>query len=136
MRMTEVLVDSSAWLEFFKPAGKQLFKELISGLLRDEIVVIPGIIKAEILRGSRSNQEYQMLDNTLGWVRYLSVSEVFWTRLSLFNYDLSRKGVNVPLPDAYIALLAIENDVELLHYDRHFDLIAGKTKLKVFQLPG
>jgi len=26
--------------------------------------------------------------------------------------------------------------VELLHYDRHFDLIAGKTKLKVFKLPG
>ena len=134
--MTEVLVDSSAWLEFFKPSGKPLFKEIIAGLIKEQVIVIPGIIKVEILRGSRSHQEYQMLDNTLGGVRYLNVSEVFWSRLSFFNYDLSRKGVNVPLPDAYIALLAIENDVELLHYDRHLDLIAGKTKLKVFKLPG
>jgi predicted nucleic acid-binding protein len=134
--MIEVLVDSSAWLEFFKPSGKPLFKEIIAGLIKEQIIVISGIIKAEILRGSRSHQEYQMLDNTLGGVRYLNVSEVFWSRLSLFNYDLSRKGVNVPLPDAYVALLAIENDVELLHYDRHLDLIAGKTKLKVFKLPG
>jgi predicted nucleic acid-binding protein len=134
--MVEVLVDSSAWLEFFKPSGKPLFKEIIAGLIKEQIIVISGIIKAEILRGSRSHQEYQMLDNTLGGVRYLNVSEVFWSRLSLFNYDLSRKGVNVPLPDAYVALLAIENDVELLHYDRHLDLIAGKTKLKVFKLPG
>ena len=134
--MTEVLVDSSAWLEFFKPAGKPLFKEVVAGLLKEMTIVIPGIIKVEILRGSRSHQEYQLLDNTLGGVRYLSVSEVFWSRLSLFNYDLSRKGVNVPLADAYIALMAIENDLELLHYDRHFDIIAGKTKLKVFKLPG
>ena len=134
--MIEVLVDSSAWLEFFKPSGKPLFKEIIAGLIKEQVIVIPGIIKVEILRGSRSHQEYQMLDNTLGGVRYLNVSEVFWSRLSFFNYDLSRKGVNVPLPDAYIALLAIENDVELLHYDRHLDLIAGKTKLKVFKLPG
>jgi len=134
--MTEVLVDSSAWLEFFKPAGKPLFKDVISGLIREQTIVIPGIIKVEILRGSRSHQEYEMLDIVLNGVRYLSVSEVFWTRLSLFNYDLSRKGVNVPLTDAYIALLAIEKDVELLHYDRHYDLIAGKTKLKVFKLSG
>jgi len=134
--MIEVLVDSSAWLEFFKPSGKPLFKEIIAGLIKEQVIVIPGIIKVEILRGSRSHQEYQMLDNTLGGVRYLNVSEVFWSRLSFFNHDLSRKGVNVPLPDAYIALLAIENDVELLHYDRHLDLIAGKTKLKVFKLPG
>jgi len=134
--MTEVLVDSSAWLEFFKPAGKPLFKEVVAGLLKEMTIVIPGIIKVEILRGSRSHQEYEMLDSLLNGVQYLSVTEIFWTRLSSFNYDLSRQGVNVPLPDAYIALLAIENELELLHYDRHFDLIAGKTKLKVFKLPG
>jgi len=134
--MTEILVDSSAWLEFFKPAGKPLFKEVVAGLLKEMTVVIPGIIKVEILRGSRSHQEYEMLDSMLNGVRYLSVSEMFWTRLSSFNYDLSRQGVNVPLTDSYIALLAIENDVELLHCDRHFDLIATKTKLKVFNLPG
>jgi predicted nucleic acid-binding protein len=134
--MTEVLVDSSAWLEFFKPAGKPLFKEVVAGLLKEMTIVIPGIIKVEILRGSRSHQEYEMLDSLLNGVQYLSVTEMFWARLSSFNYDLSRQGVNVPLPDAYIALLAIENELELLHYDRHFDLIAGKTKLKVFKLPG
>jgi predicted nucleic acid-binding protein len=134
--MTEVLVDSSAWLEFFKPAGKPLFKEVVAGLLKEMTIVIPGIVKVEILRGSRSHQEYKMLDSLLNGVQYLSVTEMFWARLSSFNYDLSRQGVNVPLPDAYIALLAIENELELLHYDRHFDLIAGKTKLKVFKLPG
>jgi predicted nucleic acid-binding protein len=133
--MTEVLADSSAWLEYFKPAGRQAFKDTIAVLIKERDMVIPGIVKVEILRGSRSRREYEMLSGLLGGISYLSVSEAFWPRLSLFNYDLSRDGINVPLTDTYIALLAIENDVELLHNDRHFDLIAGKTKLKIFKLP-
>jgi predicted nucleic acid-binding protein len=35
----------------------------------------------------------------------------------------------VPLTDTYIALLCIENQASLLHRDKHFDMIAQKTKL-------
>ncbi|KPJ62020.1 MAG: hypothetical protein AMJ42_00370 [Deltaproteobacteria bacterium DG_8] len=50
-----------------------------------------------------------------------------------FLYDLFKKGIVVPLTDSYIALLAIENNVPIIHRDKHFDLIARKTSLKILK---
>ena len=61
---------------------------------------------------------------------YLAVHEDFWERVSDFSFQLFRKGVVVPLTDTYIALLCIENQAPLLHFDKHFDMIAKKTNLK------
>ena len=72
------------------------------------------------------------MNELMGGLTYLSVKEDFWDRLSGFSFDLFfRKGVVVPLTDTYIALIAIENNAPILLQDRHFDLIAQKTPLKM-----
>jgi predicted nucleic acid-binding protein len=54
-------------------------------------------------------------------------------RLSEFSFQLFRKGIAVPLTDTYIALLCIENQASILHRDKHYDMIAKKTKLKILK---
>jgi len=132
--MTKVIVDSSAWIESFRPEGRAKLKEKVKELITEGNILLPGIIKAEILRGTKSRKEYKMLDELLNGLAYLPVEENFWGRLAKFSFDLVREGVAVPLVDTYIALLAIENNASLLHRDQHFDLIAQKTDLQIVKV--
>lgn len=132
--MTRVIIDTSAWIESFRPGGDVKLKERVKQLITEGAILLPGIIKAEILRGAKSKKEYETLDELLDGLIYLSVEENFWARLAKFSYGLLRAGIVVPLVDTYVALLAIENSTWLLHRDQHFDLIAGKTKLNVLRV--
>lgn len=132
--MTRVIVDTSAWVESFHPKGDIKLKEAVKRLITEGKVLLPGIIKVEILRGTKSQKEYERLDELLNGLTYLPVEENFWGRLARFSFDLFRKGIAVPLVDTYIALLAIENNASLLHCDQHFDLIAQKTDLEILKV--
>ncbi len=132
--MTEVIVDTSAWIESFRPKGETRLKEVVTQLISEGKILLPGIIKTELLRGTKSEAEYEMLDELLSGLIYLPVENDFWERLARFSFNLFRDDINVPLTDTYIALLAIEKDVSLLHRDTHFDLIAQKTGLKVLEI--
>ena len=134
--MTDVIVDTSVWIASFRATVQPVLLKTMRELIGEGRIVVPGIIQAELLRGAKNAKEVQSLHSVLSSQKYLRIEESFWHRLGYFTNQLFLQGINVPLPDAYIALLAIENDLELLHYDRHFDLIAGKTKLKIYKLAG
>ena len=127
--MDKVIIDTSVWIESFRPGSKKSFQVLVKDLIIQELVLLPGIIKTELLRGTKNKKEFNRLNQTLKGLTYLAVDEDFWERLSDFSFQLFRKGITVPLTDTYIALLCIENEANLLHRDKHFDMIAQKTKL-------
>ncbi|MCD6254752.1 MAG: PIN domain nuclease [Deltaproteobacteria bacterium] len=131
--MTKVIIDTSAWIESFKSGGDNKLKELVKRLIIQGDILLPGIIKAEILRGAKNLKEYERLNDLLKGLTYLAVEDSFWERLARFSFELFKKGIIVPLIDTYIALLAIENDVPIVHKDKHFDLIAQKTPLKILK---
>ena len=129
--MDKVIVDTSAWIESFRPQSEKTFINLVKDLIVKGRILIPGIIKTELLRGTKNKKEYNQLNDLLKGLEYLPVSDGFWEKLSLFSFRLFRKGVTVPLTDTYIALLGIENNASILHRDKHFDLIAEKVPLKI-----
>jgi len=129
--MDKVIIDTSAWIESFRPQSEKAFINLVKDLILKGRILVPGIIKTELLRGTKSKKEYNQLNDLLKGLEYLSVSDGFWEKLSRFSYSLFRKGVTVPLTDTYIALLGIENNASILHRDKHFDLIAEKVPLKI-----
>jgi len=131
--MDKVIIDTSVWIESFRPRGDQSLHRLVKDLILGELVLLPGIIKTELLRGAKNKKEYNQLSQLLKGLSYLAVPEDFWERLSEFSFQLLRKGVVVPLTDTYIALLCIENQASILHRDKHYDMIAKKTKLKILQ---
>ena len=132
--MDKVIIDTSAWIESFRPRGNKAIRETVRTHLRNSVVLMPGIIRAELLRGTRTNSEYKELADLLDGLEYLSVDDSFWEKVARFSFDLFRSGITVPLVDTYIALLAIQNNAGLIHNDRHFDLIAQKHPLRIIHL--
>jgi predicted nucleic acid-binding protein len=129
--MDKVIVDTSAWIESFKPKSDEEFCNLVKNLILNGRILLPGIIKTELLRSTKNKKEYNRLNELLKGLEYLPVPDAFWEKLSLFSFDLLRKGITVPLIDSYIALLCIEKNALILHRDKHFDLIAQQFSLKV-----
>ena len=129
--MDKVIIDTSAWIESFRPQSEKTFINLVKDLILKGRVLVPGIVKTELLRGTKNQKEYNKLNDLLKGLEYLPVSEDFWDKLSRFSFKLFRKGITVPLTDTYIALLCIENNASILHRDKHYNLIAEKTPLKI-----
>ncbi|MFA4909594.1 MAG: PIN domain-containing protein [Desulfobacteria bacterium] len=129
--MDKVIIDTSAWIESFRHGGDSVLGDIVRDLVLKGRVLLPGIIKAELLRGVRNKKEFYRLNELLKGLSYLSVPEEFWEKLAEFSFELFRKGVIVPLIDTYIALLCIENGASILHRDKHFDLIAQKSPLRI-----
>jgi len=131
--MDKVIIDTSAWIESFRPDSGKSFQQLVRDMIVQDLVLLPGIIKTELLRGTKNKKEYNQLGQMLKGLTSLAVAEDFWERLSNFSFQLFRKGITVPLTDTYIALLCIENQARLIHRDKHFDMIAQKTKLSLWR---
>jgi predicted nucleic acid-binding protein len=131
--MDRVIIDTSAWIESFRPKANQRFRLLVKDLILQNCVLMPGIIKAELLRGAKTKKEFNRLAELLKGLTYLPAAEEFWDNVAEFSFQLFRKGITVPLTDTYIALLCIEKNASILHHDKHFDLISEKTPLKVLK---
>ena len=127
--MDNVIIDTSAWIESFRPKSGASFQRFVKDLIIQDLVLLPGIIKTELLRGTKTKKEFTKFNQMLKGLTYLTVDEDFWERLSNFSFQLFRKGITVPLTVTYIALLCIEKKASLLHRDNHFDMIARETKL-------
>ncbi len=129
--MDKVIIDTSVWIESLRPQGDAELGHMVRDLILNGRVLLPGIIKVELLRGAKNKKEYKMLDELLKGLTYLTVQDSFWDKLAEFSFNLFRKGVSVPLTDTYIAQVCIENKAPLLHRDKHFDLIATHSDLEL-----
>ena len=131
MSSRSVLVDSSAWIRYLI-GHKNGVWDSISGLLQDHRAATNEVIRLEVLTGARDETQYAELADQFEGIHFLPVSGAVWKRAERLRFDLRRKGSLIPLTDVVIASCAIVYDCELLHIDRHFDLIARHTSLEIF----
>ncbi|MBI4311310.1 MAG: PIN domain-containing protein [Chloroflexi bacterium] len=127
-----VLIDTSVWIEVLStrrsnaPLGQRV-RQLV---LADQAATT-GPVRLELLRGSRTQQEWEQFDDVLEGLRYLVVADETWTSAARLGSQLARLGLTLPIPDLLIAAVAIDENATLLHRDRHFDLMAAHVPLKV-----
>jgi predicted nucleic acid-binding protein len=126
------LVDTSAWLFALRKDANPEIKSRLDTLLREDIVLITGIIKLELLGGTRTREEFSRLKSRLDALPYVPMEEpLLWDLAYEMAFDLRRKGVTIPYTDILIASAAIKEDIILLHADVHFDQIAKHSTLRV-----
>ena len=126
------LVDTSAWLFALRKDANPEIKSRLDTLLREDIVLITGIIKLELLGGTRTREEFSRLKSRLDALPYVPMEEpLLWDVAYEMAFNLRRKGVTIPYTDILIASVAIKEDITLLHADVHFDQIAKHSKLRV-----
>lgn len=119
--MTDVLVDSSAWIDYFRHADSPI-GEAINRLLDEDRLVLCGIVELELLQGVRPH-ERRTLAGLFQVLRYVETERRDFVAAGERLATLRRKGITIPATDGLIAALAIRHRFQLLAIDAHFEHI-------------
>ncbi|MBQ9210907.1 MAG: PIN domain-containing protein [Clostridia bacterium] len=114
----KVLADSNVFIDFWKKPTQKIIDTFAS-----EDVVVCGVVKAELLHGAKTQENYNKINGLLGEFESLALDESDWSKLGELLYSLKTKGITVPFQDAVIALIAIKYRVPLWSNDNHFHYI-------------
>ena len=131
MQGDRYLVDTSAWLLALKKNYVPLVKDRIDDLLKENAIITTGIVKLEILGGTKTEKEFQRLKTRLDSLDQVETDASLWEQAYALAFKLRRKGITVPSTDILIAACALMSEATVVHADAHFDLISSKTGLKV-----
>ena len=123
------LLDSSVWVEYFRPKGSQKIKERVKAILQRDEAVSCGIVIVEILRGARNEKDFQILGDSLVSLPQVPIDATVIERASRWGFLLDRKGKVVSTTDLLIASSAYKKAC-LLHSDSDFEVIASAADLE------
>ncbi len=130
--MDKVLVDTSAWIEFFKK--KEPWYSAVSGLMDDKRVCCAGIVLAELMQGAKSEKEMEVLRDFRHVFEFLNESVDLWQGAGELSQALLRKGKSIGLSDCYLAVSAKAGEVKVLTIDKHFEAIKGVARIALFDV--
>lgn len=112
------VLDSSVWIEIERKNQDIINK--VNPLIQANSIALIDVIKAEILRGTKTSKDYAILASALNNFPVYSTS---WDRAVELAFRVSKSGYTPPLVDLYIAQTVIENKKILITQDKHFDHI-------------
>lgn len=116
-----ILVDSSVWIDYFN--GKNTLEaDILDNLLGFQEVATGDLIVLEVLRGFRSDKDYQLAKSHLtSLIQFNLLSSELALKASEHYRKLRKKGITVrKTADVIIATFCIENSHSLLFSDRDF----------------
>lgn len=126
-----ILTDTTVVVDYLRAPTARLVK-----MIKGRQAAICAVTLAEVYAGARSAADFNKYDKSLSVFRLVPIPKKIWPSLGRNLALLGAKGVSVPFPDALIATVAIENDLELWQHDRHFpDIQKVIPLLKLFQEP-
>ncbi len=134
MPFNRFLVDTSVWIFALKKDYIPKIKERIDQLLLKDLIITTGMIKLELLGGTKTESEYRRLKTRLHALDSIETDESLWESTYTMAFKLRRNGITVPYTDILIATCALEAGATLLHADSHFDLICQKSELRAESL--
>jgi predicted nucleic acid-binding protein len=125
------LIDSSAWIEYYRKEGKKEYKDSISSAIRSNAAAVNGVIQLEILVFTKTESEYNSIYSDFHAFHYLELNEKVFQKASEMGFNLRRKGITIPSTDLIIAANAIVTESQLIHFDKHYTYIAEHYPLKL-----
>ena len=120
------VLDSTVWVEMERKNPSVL--ERVYPLINRNEVCLVDLIAAELLRGTKTKKDYDILKEGFSVFTQLTTT---WGTVAELAFQVGRKGFHPPLTDLYIAQCVIENRKTLITHDNHFKHIAS---VKFFDL--
>lgn len=120
--MDKVLIDTSAWVDFFTRSASRA-AGVVDRLLEEERGCVTGVVMAELLRRARSAQARDLLLATLQSLMFLETTRDIWMASGSLAASLSQAGRSLPLTDIVIAAVAHAYDCAIYTTDAHFNHI-------------
>jgi predicted nucleic acid-binding protein len=106
-----VLLDKSAFVRSAETDGE---------------LCLCAVTRMELLYSARSAADYERIGVALGEFRELRMDAETFAIAETAQRELAEQGRHrVPIPDLLIAACAQSHGADVLHVDRHFDLLAG-----------
>jgi predicted nucleic acid-binding protein len=126
-----ILADSSVVIDFLRTGDAKMRHIIVA-----ESACVCGIIRAEVLHGTRDPAHRAKLVAGLSMLGQVPIPDFLWDDVGDNLAALRAAGVTVPFPDAVIATLAIANDIELWTRDNQFAMIQRVLpRLRLFREP-
>ena len=118
--MTSVVIDSSAWIDFFRNAQGSV-GDAVGLLVDQDRAVLVGPVLTELLQGTRSKSELSQLQGLLAILPFANVDRKDWEQAGHTLRTLRERGITLPVTDALIATVAHRRNLAVLTHDKHFD---------------
>ena len=126
-----ILVDTSAWIDFFAGRNLNHVKKLEFFIEDNRNLGICGIVLTEILQGIADDRSYRRVRGYLRSLIMLPMPERVFVRAAETYRELRRQGVTIrKTNDCIIAATALHHRCELLHADRDFAAFAQHFRLR------
>ena len=122
-----ILADTSVFIGYLKKLDGIPYEKMDYIIANDIHYGICNYVYQELLQGTRNEKEYELLKeylNTLPFYDLRHGKQSFETAASLY-IKCRKKGITISTLDLIIAVIAIENNLYLLHDDTDFTNIAG-----------
>ncbi len=117
--MADVLVDSSAWIDYLR-SGSGKTSEAVDQLLVEDRAILCGIVEMELLQGARPHEREELMD-LLQALAYVETEREDFIAAGNRMAELRRVGVTIPNSDCLIGVLCARHRLKLLTLDTHFD---------------
>ncbi len=126
-----VLVDTSAWIEFFRKdqTGSVTAIE-VERLLSEDLLVTTEPVLFELAAGAKSKKSLGQLREMFSSFHEAKVNDHVWLQATENVFALRSKGYTIPLADHLLAAASMLFGIPLLHLDKHFEQIASVVPLK------
>lgn len=129
-----VLVDTSAWIEFFRRDGDPAVKLAMQALIRELQATLCGPVEMEFLGGARPH-ERSRIQSRFDILPYLNNDQKIWREAAGHYATLRESGTTLPWNDVIIATLAIREGCRAYAVDSHFETMGQQLGLRLYR-PG
>ncbi len=114
-----ILADTNVIIEYWNNPTDE-----VRNIFCKNDIATCGIIKTELLRGAKSDKEFNLINEALNSFYFLNFDDDNdWIMLANFLRRLRQNGLSVPFQDAVIAYLSVKYDCQIWTYDKHFKLM-------------
>lgn len=120
-----ILIDSSAWIEFYRKDGLTEIKKAVKNAIKEDKAAINGIIHVEILAFTATEEDYENLTSDFSSFHWFNLEKHEFKLAANIGKELREKEITIPATDLIIVASAQTSNASLLHYDRHFEIIAS-----------
>ena len=122
------LVDSSAWIEYFRGNQKYFF---INDLIANNALCTNDIILTEMLPSIIHRKEHRLAE-LLNYVKKYTLM-IDWPEIrNIQLLNLSHGNNNIGISDIIIAQNCMQNELRIIVHDKHFEAMTHYLPLKIY----
>lgn len=122
-----ILVDSSVWIDYYRPKGPERLKRRLQEELHLGTVATMGLIAVEVLQGAPGASAFANLQEDFLGLQWLEISQDVWLEAAKLGAGLRQHGLSIPATDVVIAATAMHYRCHLWHRDEDFTRLARHT---------